>query len=446
MIEQVTFGDRAAARAGDNSHLETVAIVSFSDLMKGSSPLVFDGKSTKDLETEGKLPKLSFDELTNSPIQFGMVDLIRSHDTHAKVNDAHKTTGRDAGDSPKDKLEHDIDSIKFPHRAERMHKAIKEFEERAKKDHLSQAEKDKFYSSLDTLITTPNGKVSQDKRAILAEQCLEHAAHPHDIDQGHYNTCNVTTLEERSFTNNPSKMAEILTSVAISGTWNGIKIDDRSLEPRSGAIDCPPSDGIRTFASQILNVTLVNDITQRRTPPMFYSEEIHLDDPNDSGERLRFANGKEVTYKDLGYPHNPPDAPVRKPCVTIDEIQAEGTKLSGDSGFCIANVDDKDTHAKNVIHIHNKEDLIKEIKRLKAEHKLPAILMVDGANPMFNNGRKSDNVDVHVISIVDYDDKKGVLISNQWGKASDGWRSADDVFAATILTKKPHKHEDQTKY
>jgi hypothetical protein len=496
MTEQVTMGDRQLnARANDNCHSQ---ILNAYDLLKVGTPLIFKAASCKELETSGVLPVLSFDDPTNGTLQFPSKETAQAGDLKAKANDTNyvlaknndapvknndapmktndapvktndapvktndapvknndapvktndaQTTSRDAGhDSPKDKLEHDIDNIKTPGRADRMHNAIKEFELRAKADHLTQAEIDKFYSNLDTLIATKDGKVSQDKRAILAEQCLEHAAHPHDIDQGRYNTCNVTTLEERSFTKNPSKMAEILSSVALTGSWNGIKIDERSLEPRYAAIECPPKDGVRTFASQVINVTLVNDITQRRNPPMYYSEEVNLYDPKDGGERLRFANGKEVTYKDLGIAHDNPNDPVRKPCVNIGEIQAEGTKLSGDSGFCIANVSDKDPHAKNVVHIHSKEDLIKEIKRLKAEHKLPAVLMVDGADPMFNNGRKSDNVEAHVVSIVDYDDKKGVSISNQWGHASDKWFSIDKVYAATILTKKPHEHKEHPKH
>jgi len=452
MNDQVTVGDQAAARFGDKCHKELTGILNSYDLLKAGTPLIFDGKSCKELQTKGILPVLSFDGLTNGTIQFGTTDFTQPRTTEiaqAKTTDAAAATAtRDAGhDSPKDKLDHDIDSkINNPNVAKEMHKSIKEFEERAQKEHISQAERDKFYASLDTLITTETGKVSLDKRGILAAQCLEHAAHPHDIDQGRYNTCNVTTLEERSFTRSPSKMAEIVTSVALTGEWDGIKIDERSLEPRKGAIECPPADGVRSFASQILNVTMVNDITQRRNPPMFYSEEIHLDDPADGGERLRFKNGTEVTYKDLGIPHANPDAPVRKPCVNIDEIQAEGTKLSGDSGFCIANVDKNDKHAKNVIHIDSADKLRETIEKLQKEGKLPAVLMVDGANPIFNNGRKSDNVDCHVVSILGYDKEKGVLISNQWGKASDGYHTLNEVYAATILTKTPHKKEEHPKH
>jgi hypothetical protein len=426
MNDQVTTSDRTAVASAIPQMLEVSnqLFAKSNCFLTGNNLIAHQKNDCNDLQQKGVLPFIALD--------------VRTDTTNKPSEKSQPTTDGSLKD-PHSKLEDDIDSIKNYPGKERLHKAAAEFEERAKADHLPQAEIDEFYKQVDRLITTSPSKVSEGLKPILAEQLLEHAARPHDIDQGRYETCNVTVLEERGFTSHPSKMAEIVTAMALEGNWNGIQMDDRSLEPQHNAIECPPVAGIRTFASQILNVAIVNDITQGRKPPMYYSEEINLNDARDNGERLRYKNGIEVTFRDLKLSNS--ELPVRSPSVSIGDIQAEGTKLFGDSGYCIANIDKH--FYPHVIHIHSAKDLEGALRSIQSAtpSKMPAVLMVDGNNAIFHGGVAGRKPEAHVISILEYDEKHHrVLVSNQWGNDGEGWFSIEQLFGATRIEKEHPKH------
>ncbi|CAN5528581.1 hypothetical protein BH10CYA1_BH10CYA1_32610 [soil metagenome] len=120
--------------------------------------------------------------------------------------------------------------------------------------------------------------VSQSRRIELAEQIMYQVNHPQLISQGSNPTCNVTTVEQRIFTQNPSEAARLISDVSTTGhyiTSDGTVIDvsriQGSLDPDLAARELlnrtPPNDlrldGKRTYASQIFEQTAVNIKYQR---------------------------------------------------------------------------------------------------------------------------------------------------------------------------------------
>lgn len=307
---------------------------------------------------------------------------------------------------------------------------MRKFEERAARGEVSEDEVAKTYRQTDKLLNADNAKIPEEQRKVLAQNIMYHAGDPKNIDQGVYNTCNVTTLQEKLFTKNPSVAAEMITSTAIDGNWKApdgktITIDPQSLDPRAESRTHPPKDGDRSFATQIMNNVLVNDQIQRRNPPATYSQISRNPDGSalrdgDNGERLFDTKGREI-LKD--------GKPQRSPSVSSGEMSDAVTRLTGETKFVISNGQtDGDSR---LAQVNSKEDLDRTLRDMKTNGKLPAVILLDANHPAFG-GVGGKDVGWHVVTVTGYDEKTGkVTISNQWGSKSDREISVDDLYKST---------------
>lgn len=324
-------------------------------------------------------------------------------------------------DAERQKLKDAADkSDMTPEQREKFKRDMEAFEKRAKEKGLPPEEVAKTYAQTARLLEAKDGKVPKDQREVLAQNIMHHAANPENVDQGHHNTCNTTTLAEHTFTTNPSKAAEMIATTAITGEWKApdgkvIKIDPGSLAPGVEESRNPPPDGMRSHATQILNVVMTNDATQRRNPPQYYRQETPTG-PGDSGERLYDQNGKVITekVKDPANPNKYVDKPVDSPTLSHAEINQIGKRLTGDNVVMrFGNGGD------GAIHYNSEQEMRDKIKQAKDQGKLPLVLAVDANKPPFGNGTDYGS---HVVTITGYDEKTGrVRISNQWGSRSDQW-------------------------
>jgi YD repeat-containing protein len=178
----------------------------------------------------------------------------------------------------KARLEHVIDS-RFPDagRAERFRSLMMDFENNAKARNLPESEVAEFYLHLNRMMADDaSSPLSLRARADLSEQTLNHAAHPSSIDQGSNSTCNVTTLEHMLYAHEPSKIAQMITDVSLTGKFvtaygttvdlsmvrNGFLPDAEAQTSirlqRDGTQALVKRDGPRDHASQIAETALVN--------------------------------------------------------------------------------------------------------------------------------------------------------------------------------------------
>jgi hypothetical protein len=163
-----------------------------------------------------------------------------------------------------------------PKQSERVDKLLSEFEKRANEEGFDANKKALFMKQINRLLEDdPNAAIPQAERTALAEQIINHAAHPTSVDQGANKTCNMTTLEVRNYVRNPEKNAQMIADIAATGkyvTADGRTIDLSKLEggihPDAEARknmhlqnrlgDEIKVDGSRDFASQIAQMALVN--------------------------------------------------------------------------------------------------------------------------------------------------------------------------------------------
>jgi YD repeat-containing protein len=219
-------------------------------------------------------------------------------------------------------------NFKDPEHLQNFNKLQEDFEKRATAQRLTDNQKALLYKQLNRLMADdPNSALPQAQRALLAEQALNHAAHPSTVDQGQNNTCNVTTLEARNYSRNPDKNVQILADIAHSGkftTDNGRVIDmsqlDSGLTPdkeaatalenqerTKGAIIKP--DGARDFSSQITELAMINGHWQNTSVKLLNGKDMRPWDlvfssdgklvgglkKDDKAWEIFDKNGKELT-------------------------------------------------------------------------------------------------------------------------------------------------------
>ncbi len=317
---------------------------------------------------------------------------------------------------------------------------------------VSKEEVARTYESIAKMVDSPTDVTSQGKRLQLAKNIMFHAGDPTKTDQGEYNTCALTSQQERLFTRNPSKAADIIAEAATTGKWvapdgKEIKLDKASLQPRPGSIMGSPIDGERSYATQVLNNVLANDIHQRKETPESYVQYQHRDKQGrrlteeDNGERVYDAKGREV--------RDPDGKKLRAPQVDDLEVSAQIKRLTGDTGVVMVNQKMAETDdpkqkrnpeaAKDVVLLAGEKQLGETLANLTAHGKFPAIIGLDGADRVLTAGlpkdprmAKSKEFEGHMLSVIDFDAVKGrARLSNQWGQASDRWISVKDLYRAT---------------
>ncbi|MBX9720635.1 MAG: hypothetical protein K2X81_04520 [Candidatus Obscuribacterales bacterium] len=308
---------------------------------------------------------------------------------------------------------------------QRFLSCLEQFKHKAAMKGMSPKEIEETCKQLSKLLETSEAQMPEEDRILAVESFILHMAFPDTCDQGHHNTCNVTTLAQRNIRRRPSLMAEMLKTTAITGSWtapDGMKIiiAKSSLVPGAEEQSFPRAVSCdRTFATQILNSVLANDISQRRIPAEYYTQE-KPQSIDDSGERLRYADGKLVCKE--------------APAVRVEELDAAQQRLTGESNFVIFNTYFKAPNDA-LVGIASPEQFDQVLREMKAQDNLPAILYVDARHKAFGGeGKANEQIPgAHVVSVTDYDSSKQLVsIANQWGSEWNRDYPLSELFLCTL--------------
>lgn len=337
-----------------------------------------------------------------------------------------------------------------------------EFEARAHRQGMPPEEVAKTYEQMSRLLESRGDQpVSQKDRVMLAEQVMDQAAHPTSIDQGQHNTCNVTTVESRLYTRNPSEAARLVTDMATTGqftTRDGqttVTMPPGSFSRDSEAQGHPPGYGDRSYASQIFQVTAIN--LHHQTTPYSYTdaagvqhnvpaggmryEQIPNPTPPDTGERLY-----DTTT-------NPRTLVKNEPDITDDGIVRVNNRLTGDTGNGVM-IDHSEYvygNASGVTTVSSEKDLndrIREAAEAKPP-KLPLIIGVHTGNEPFlhdsGGGAAGGSGGGHVITVTGYEagPPARVHVDNQWGEGVDYQGNRSMSVHDLYLTMRPPDNANQ---
>ncbi len=319
---------------------------------------------------------------------------------------------------------------------QRFENDMARFEQRAARQGLSPSEVQKTYQQIERLLEAREGKVSAERRVQLAEQVMHQLGDPMSISQGMHDTCNVTTVETRTYRNSPAAAAKLVTDVALTGQYttpmgNKVVLDNNSLIPDTEARNNPPGDGKRSFASQLFQVTAVNLYYSNRDEngnPTNNSDVHYTQNPNypkggKTGERLYHTK----TNKDVTDENN---KPVDSPWITTWGLQDICNRIAGktESGLVLANTEYERANKPGYTNFSSERELGDRLSKLQKNGQLPVILEVDTRNPPFND----PNGGCHVVTIRAYSPETGrVLVDNQWSRNSHRTYSLHEVYQAT---------------
>jgi hypothetical protein len=310
------------------------------------------------------------------------------------------------------------------------------FEQRAKAQGLSPEEVLKTYKQMERLADATGDKpIPTIQRQRILESVMHQTAVPTDVSQGFNGTCNVASIESRTYTREPSSAVKLVTDVALTGQYiapdgTTVKIN---TNPDREAADWPTKDGARSHASELFQLTAVNLYYEKENK--MTGKDIHYEkedpkngDRGDTGERLYdYSGGKKVPVKTgtfLGFG----GTPVEAPGLNCQKIADVSDIILGRNEKDVVLVAGQGKEERGATEIQSEDQLRAKLKELKDNHKLPAIVYVDTENePFFTDqgcATSGGKGGAHVVTITDYDEKTGaVCIDNQWNKAADHGRN-----------------------
>lgn len=392
-----------------------------------------------------------------------------------KDGSVEKTTRAEAPhpdkNAEREKLDHLADTkIGLLKERTQFKEDMKAFEQRAKEQHLSDEEVAKTYREISRVLEAKGTQPMDDrKRVRVALGIMAVAAEPTSNDQGSHNTCNVTTIENRLFTREPSTAAKLIADVATTGKYiaadgTTVKLDRANFSTHGEeANNAPRGTNERNYASQLFDVTAVNLLLAKHNeatiPPgdLRYSQE-RSTGAKDSGERVRdYSTNPPTKIAD-----DPQDAAMFNGMVDINSI------ITGrfEPEAFMSHKDSVTSQDEKVTSFETKEEFEAKLAAAKEAGGFPIVLGVHANNrPFFDpNSKRPLHVDQaladgHVVLITGYDPvKHTVTYDNQWGNDQDHRDdkpvSVADMYQATkrvsvtewldrIENKHPHMTEKQ---
>jgi hypothetical protein len=373
-------------------------------------------------------------------------------------------------------------SFSNPEQRARMHNMAEAFESRLQS---SPQEIALTYHHLNRLMHGgPESALSQAERLRLAEQTMFSAARPASIDQGRFNTCNVTTVEHRIFARHPSEAASLIADVATTGKYTaangkvvdlrraGLLLPDHQSKRTFGApfggrhnYSDIKLDGVRTWSSQLFETTAVNLHWQNRAKQygyavsdrdvvMYRQETPDPSRPNDSGERLykytTDSNGnlrREPVRQSDGTAVKSPNIWEHELTDIYNQIvpskDASGNLISGnEQGFVITAKNRAKSQQTfkpgDAIEVGSVAEFDKALWDATQAGKLPLVLYVDVTKAPFTQvgDHGAHVINIHRVTWVNSGRKwrAKVEYTNQWGEAHNRlgenavW--ADELFNA----------------
>jgi hypothetical protein len=295
---------------------------------------------------------------------------------------------------------------------------------------------------------------------MIAGQIVNHAANPTDIDQGQHMTCNVTTIESRTYARHPSDAAKLVADVAITGQYvasdgTRVVVDNGSLTPDKEAQAAHAPDGSRDLASQLFQVTAVNIWYQKHDPAVHYEQ-------TQDGERLyRYAaDGSKSEVREgvgfWGWLRGKEGTPTRSPSLADSHLVEVGNAITGDQGASNWFFEHQQVSENNTVHVESQRDLERKLADAKAHGRLPVVIAVHTGNEPFHTdsdgGTAGGSGGVeggwHVVNVTDFIPAHNgrpamVSVDNQWASGSDHFGDHQITARQLYLSMRPPTDSSQ---
>lgn len=322
-------------------------------------------------------------------------------------------------------------------RGERFSRDMDLFTERARASGMSEREVSETFRQVSRILDAgSDARLPHTDRLALASQVMHNAAHPMEIRQNE-NTCNVTSLEVRTYMRQPSAAAALVADVATRGSFSGhdgttVRLDNRSLTPSVlGTTELEQEPSRRNFASQLFQVTAAN--IANILDPDFRSMRYEQRPPRsvgDFGEALVDVRTGQVVEREPGAAGRPNGLIAANESITGRRDEADAF---------IVNQERYGRTASRAATFTSADDLGQTLERLASSGRMPAVVFVHAnsellTQPTRGETRPADretlrqraevpaNIfnDGHFVTITGYDPiTRTVRYDDQYGPESD---------------------------
>jgi len=325
---------------------------------------------------------------------------------------------RDGGlDQTRDKLAKAADKVLSPEQAAEFKKNMKQFEERAQKDHLSNEEIQSTYEATERLFSAKNGAATEHNMHLLATQVMAEAANPNKARTGHATpSCGPVGLESLMYQNHPAQAADLLTQAAITGkfkTSHGYTVQ-ADITPTYETAH--PDEHSQLYSSQIFQSVALNaGLKEAGDDRTFHMEYGQVTDG--SGAFYVDSQGKGTPF--LG--------------TTDDLMLSSYSAITGkDDLVMIENGQGEST--RNIRFVNSPEEMQKAVSDLAAKN-IPTLVELDARNQPFWTQAKGSDLGpadpngnyAHWISLKGYDSSTGAVTYH------NGWDDVDHQISPTDL-------------
>jgi hypothetical protein len=293
------------------------------------------------------------------------------------------------------------------------------FEDRTAMSNLPASEVAGTYAALSAMLKGgPDAKLPAEARKALALQVISQAARPSTVDQGELNTCSVASLENVMYATQPSRVAQVVSDIALTGKFQDssgrtIEFSEQNLKPIGHSSSILPKEIHRSYASHLFQVGALSAVLA--------GENLKFEQTTGAGEGVREeiidGNGTRRIFGGLY------EAGIR----------SAFRLMSGDdrSDLILANSIAGEHFSANFVGFDSPESLAARLTELKEAGRLPVITVVNSSrDPIAADARNtSARQSWHAMVIKDFDKTTGtVMLDNQWGSRTDKPISLDRFF------------------
>jgi hypothetical protein len=349
-------------------------------------------------------------------------------------------TERTAEAAEHKKLEAQADKLKEPQRSQ-FKKDMAEFEKRAAKDGLSPQEVTDTYKQMERMLDGKDDQhMAQKDRLVVAAEVMHRAAHPTETNQGFHGTCNVATVEVRTYTKHPAEAARLVADVSLTGQY---KAKDGTVVHQEPLYHGDSVSNPRDRASEIFQVTAVNihyakENAKTNPPGQLRYVQTTVPPPgdtHDTGERVKDFSKNPPDGEDVKVNGKVLDNPNLYPNDIVEISEAiTGTH---DKGMLFeAAENSKGIRDDRIVNVHSEAELQQKLAEAKANGQMPIIVDVFCNNEPFysdeNHGPMTKDPGRHVVTISDYQPgpPAQVEMHNQWGPKTCHGVSVHDLYRA----------------
>ena len=282
-----------------------------------------------------------------------------------------------------------------------------EFETRMIRDHkaIAEGEINATYDNLRYLLKSePTARsIPWQSRLLATQHFLSHAARPETLGQGSKIGSEVFCLAHKLFTTQPTRLTEMIASVAISGEWQTFDgktmvIDEHSLKPGPEEILYRPGENRRSYAAKIIQVLMLNNCLRRRKRSMSYSETGGRPGKEYGGQTVRSIDGELL---------NPKYARIsllELALLAKFEFEETGFIIINSNSFAPQTPEFADLLSKNnlLVHVFSQEDLMETLREKKEQGMLPVTIAVDERRLLAESYADGINHCVNVVTFNEY--------------------------------------------